>query len=107
MRQELRSQEGMRRDDMTGMNPFIPTASTRRAAWLLAGRACAELPPAASAGISAGECERLELIDTIALHMQALAGARSVDRAELALCRRLLAHLRGPVESEMPALRLQ
>src|SRR5437773_1220720 len=100
MRHKMRSQEGMRRADMTGMNDFMLTASARRAAWLLAGRTCTGRAPAASAGISAGECERLELVDTIALHMQALAAARSIDRAELAVCRRLLDHLRGPLGSE-------
>ena len=92
---------------MTGMNGFMPAASARRAAWLLAGRTCAEPTPATSVPISAGECERLELVDTIALRIQALTGSGSVDAAELAVCRRLLEHLRGPLPGEMPALRLQ
>jgi hypothetical protein len=90
---------------MTHMNALIPL-SAQRAAWLLAGRG-SRLAPAAMGPVSAGEAERLELVDAIAVHMETLTRFRSADAPELAACRRLLDHLRGPVGTDTPDLCLQ
>jgi len=104
MRQKLSNQEKNRRADMTDMNGVMPAESARRAAWLLAGCDIA-LPPAGT--IPTGESERLELVDVIAEHMKVQACGQSLDLHELAVCRRLLEHLRGPLPDQMPTLRLQ
>jgi hypothetical protein len=71
--------------------------SARQAACLLAGmRLSASLTPAAR--ISAGEEERLELVDALASRMH------HCDAADLAVCRRLLEHLRGPYSNQILSL---
>ena len=83
--------------DMTDVNGFMPPASAQRAAWLLAG--CFEFPPVPTGGVSAGEFERLELVDTIASHIRE---SRTIDSLELTVWRRLLEHLGGPSCDELP-----
>lgn len=90
---------------MNNMNAPIPL-SAQRAAWLLAGGG-SRPAPTASGAVSAGEAERLELVDAIAVHMETLTSCRSADAPELAACRHLLDHLRGAVGTGAPHLRLQ
>ena len=90
---------------MTNMHVLIPL-SAQRAAWLLAGRGFRRAP-VANGPVSAGEGERLELVDAIAVHMKTLTRVPGGDAPELAVCRRLLDHLRGPAAVETPDLSLQ
>ena len=81
------------------MNSCVPTASARRAACLLAG--WRETEPSVFSATS-GEAERIELVNRIAEQMRDLE-----DPADLAVCVRLLEHLRGPIWSDLASLRLQ
>lgn len=81
----------------------FPSASARRAAYLLAAlesgaawrAACSRLPPRGP-DTGAWETERAELLDGIEERLQALDQAGPHDPGELDLCLRLLAHVRGP-----------
>jgi len=83
------------------VNSAFPPTSARRAAWLLARRT-GEVYPTPLSGPPPGEVERLELVSGIAEHMQNLA-----DPKELAVCVRLLEHLRAPVWRQLVTLRVQ
>jgi hypothetical protein len=85
---------------MKYVNGFM-TLSARHAAWLLAGAGLPPLPATARANLSTGEAERLELVQTLALQME------TGDAAHLAVCRRLLQHLCGPMSIEPATSRLQ
>jgi hypothetical protein len=82
------------------VNGWIPTPSERQAAWILGG--APYTPPAGAPDLlSAGEEERLELVEVLAARLQ------TGDAAEVAVCRRLLQHLQGPEVHRTIASRLQ
>jgi hypothetical protein len=91
---------------MTHVNDFTFRVSAHAAALLLNGQRAA-LPTTVYETLSAGEAERLELVETIAVRLQYVTSISSIDELELAVCQRLLEHLRGPETGDMAGLCLQ
>jgi hypothetical protein len=73
------------------------TPSARRAAFILADA----VAPPAPATLSAGESERLELVDALAIEL------KRGDPVSRAVCRRLLGHLCAPIVGPAIPSRLQ